>query len=222
MEKEMLAVVAIYKSEAVNYLNEKGIAREDAVIITTVENFEDAKSKLIKDVKLISAPMGLSSNEDDLKKLLVRTKEEEVNDLLGGANVQEVKGLPKGKTIGGAISGEAISEVKITEVDDKGEAVHEILKDLPPLKGTISSELEVKIPNEEEVKERLETPISTEEATKSLQEKVDALKKKEVKEPEVDVPNVREALPDTVVPKSKIVGTEKAKAIKKPRKNAKK
>ena len=82
MEKELLAVVAIYKSEAVNYLNEKRIAREDALIITTVENFEEAKTKLIGDVKLISAPLGLSANEDDLRKLLVHTKEEEVADLL--------------------------------------------------------------------------------------------------------------------------------------------
>lgn len=73
MEKEMFAVVAIYKSEAVDYLNKKGIAREDALIINTVEDFEEAKNKLIKDVHFISAPMGIASNEDDLKKLLVTT-----------------------------------------------------------------------------------------------------------------------------------------------------
>ena len=166
MEKELFAVVAIYKSEAMNYLRDNNIAREDALIIITVEDFEKAKTRLIKDVKLISAPMGLSSNEDDLKKLLLLTREEELDKLLGSVNVQEVKGLPIGKTIKAAL-------------DEKSNS---------PIIGDDS-------PSNEEVKEILETPLTVEESTKSLQEKVDdivnAPEKRETAEPEVKTPEIK-------------------------------
>ena len=138
MEKELFAVVAIYKSEAMNYLRDNNIAREDALIITTVEDFEKAKNRLIRDVKLISAPMGLSSNEDDLKKLLIRTKEEEVADLLTG-DISEIKeatitveGHAKADLpiVGGdsPSNEEEVKEIKTTKDEEVGSGLKELAK----------------------------------------------------------------------------------------------
>ncbi len=148
MEKELFAVVAIYKSEAMNYLRDNNIAREEALIITTVEDFEKAKTKLIKDVKLISAPMGLSSNEDDLKKLLLLTREEEVADLLKGVSV----GAPKTMT------------VTIKGVNTEGREVGSPITggDSPSKEVRETVEPEVEIPKVPEVKNPPKTPLKDE------------------------------------------------------------
>ena len=73
----MKAVISVYKSDAVEYLKNKGISREDAIIIMTKEDFEAAKGK-VDDVHLISAPLGVSGNEEDLKDLLFMDANERI------------------------------------------------------------------------------------------------------------------------------------------------
>ncbi len=186
MEKELFAVVAIYKSEAVDYLKDNNIAREDALIINTVEDFEEAKTKFIKDVKFISAPMGIASNEDDLRKLLVSIPSE-----------MDISKLEK------ATVDPSIIEGDISEEDAKEAARILNEKILTPIIDGDSSK------DEEEIKE-IKT-ISDEEIGSGLKE----LAKREIVEPEVETPEVKSVDNDETRLKAMIDGGKKS-ATKKP------
>ena len=65
-----VVVVSVYKSEAIKYLVQHGISHEDAIVACSNAEVEMAKGKAGR-VVLLSAPMGVPSNYEYLKEILL-------------------------------------------------------------------------------------------------------------------------------------------------------
>jgi len=73
----MKAIVSVYKSEIVDYMEKAGLKEDEVVMICSSADFERAKdNEGIKDIVLLSAPMGIPMNLDYLRFSLIKAETE--------------------------------------------------------------------------------------------------------------------------------------------------
>lgn len=67
----MKAIVSVYKSDAVAYMKEMGLKREDVYLICSNAEIEPNKERF-DEVILLSAPMGVPNNQEYLNGVLLK------------------------------------------------------------------------------------------------------------------------------------------------------
>ena len=73
----MKAIVSVYKSEIVDYMEKAGLKEDEVVMICSSADFERAKdNEDIEDIVLLSAPMGIPMNLDYLRFSLIKAETE--------------------------------------------------------------------------------------------------------------------------------------------------
>ena len=73
----MKAIVSVYKSEILDYLKKKGLKEDEVVMVCSSADFERAKdNEDIKNIVLLSAPMGIPMNLDYLRFALIKAETE--------------------------------------------------------------------------------------------------------------------------------------------------